>query len=139
MLVHLSAGEAVELRPGSEPAGDALEKVAGVHAVVVGKGDHVRVDEGESDVASARETTCGTQPNELERRARLEHGNEAVVVVLVDHENPEVPVRLLLERVEQAPELIDASDRRDDQVEARRAGVAHLREAIVLVVPASIS
>ena len=47
---------------------------------------------------------------------------EAIVGVLVDDDQPEPAVRLGIERVEEAVELGDATERRHDQVERREAG-----------------
>ena len=54
--------------------------------------------------------------------ARLEHRREAIVGVLVDDDQTEPAIRLGIERVEQAIELGDATERRHDQVERRKAG-----------------
>jgi hypothetical protein len=65
-----------------------------------------------------REAGAGAEALDPEPLPGDEELFEAVVVVLVDEQDPEVPVRLLLEGVEQAPELVDSADRGDDKVES---------------------
>ncbi len=55
----------------------------------------------------------------LEARV-LERRSQGVVGVLIDDDYAELPVRLELERREQVIELVDAADRRDDEVERRK-------------------
>ena len=47
----------------------------------------------------------------------VQNGLERVVVVLVDDEKAEIAQGLPLERLQQAPWLVDAADRREDEVE----------------------
>jgi hypothetical protein len=47
----------------------------------------------------------------------LQHGPDAVVLVLVDDEDSEPLVSLIRERPKEAIELFDAADRRDDEIE----------------------
>ena len=49
---------------------------------------------------------------------RTQHSLHALVSVLIDEQDPELLVRLPLERSEQPLELLDTADRRDDEVES---------------------
>ena len=49
---------------------------------------------------------------------RREEVVQALVLVLVDEQDPKLPMGLLLERCKQAPELLDSADRGDDKVES---------------------
>ena len=116
MRVDLAPGQAVEPLV-REPLGDALEEVVGVTAVVVREGDDVGADLTERRVSRARQAARGAQPHEVEPPVLPHDRFDAVVAVLVDDENAKVAETLLLERREQSVELVDAVDRRDDQIE----------------------
>jgi hypothetical protein len=120
----------VDLAPGQpvepfvcEPLRDALEEIVGVTAVVVREGDDVGVDLTERLVSRAREPTRRAQAKELELFVLPHDRLDAVVAVLVDDEYAKVLERLSLERREQPVELVDAVDRRDDQIEERHGAV----------------
>jgi GT2 family glycosyltransferase len=49
---------------------------------------------------------------------RREEVVQALVLVLVDEQDPKLPMGLPLERCKQAPELLDSADRGDDKVES---------------------
>jgi glycosyltransferase involved in cell wall biosynthesis len=65
----------------------------------------------------------------------FEHARDAAVVVLIDDEHAKIAVRLAFERFEQAPELIDPVDGRDDKVEShgRTLTAVPLVSAVVAV------
>ena len=50
---------------------------------------------------------------------------DAIIVVLVDDEDPEARMRMPFERAEEALELVPAADRRDDEVERRKLRGRH--------------
>jgi hypothetical protein len=54
----------------------------------------------------------------VQQGLRGEEPGDAVVRVLIDDDEPEVPVGLRLERLEQCGEVVRAVDRRHDEVEA---------------------
>jgi hypothetical protein len=56
---------------------------------------------------------------EVEARVRREHRAQPFVVVLIDHPDRERAVRLALEGVEEAPQVVHPAHRRDDEVERR--------------------
>ncbi len=51
--------------------------------------------------------------------AAREYGIEPRVAVLIDNDHSQRLVLLRFQRIEQAPELLDSANRRDDQVERR--------------------
>jgi Glycosyl transferase family 2 len=109
------AGQAVEVRVACELAGNALEQVGRVLAVVVGEGDEVRLETGQGDVARTRETAGSAQALDPKRGLKL---REAIVIVLIDEQHAEVLVRLAVQRCEQSVQLGHAVDRGDDKVES---------------------
>ena len=111
----LSARDAVE---ALEALRDALQQVGRIDAVVVGKSHGVRCEVLQPDIACPREAARGTKPLDLERRVRRKDTVDSIVVVLVDEEHAERAVRLRLERIEQAAELVDPVHGRDDKVES---------------------
>ena len=113
-----AAGEAGQPLVLGEPPRDTLEEIRGVSAVVVGKGNEVRLEALERDVAGAGEAPRGAQVECLDVRVGREERADAVVGVLVDDDEPERPVRLRRERAEEVLQRSGAVDRRDDEVEA---------------------
>ena len=78
-----------------------------------------------------RQSAAAPQLHPLHAGLRLEDRPEAVVLVLVDEEDAEAPVRLALEGREEVAQLVDAADRREDEVERGQERLRHVREAIV--------
>ena len=123
MRVHLAAGQAVERRVRIEPLCDPREEVVGIDAVVVRECEHVCVDVRERGVACTRETSLGSERFHAEPLVLVQDPLDAVIGVLVDDEYAKRAVRLPLERRKQPFELVDAVDRRDDQIEGRHGAV----------------
>ena len=121
VVVRSSHRQAVEGRVVGEPTRDALEQQRGVDAVVVGERDDVGREAGQRNVARACQPRRGCEVQRV-GMVRLEHRREAIVGVLVDDDQPEPAIGLGVERVEEAVELGDATERRQDQVERRKAG-----------------
>ena len=112
---RLPAGDAVE--PG-EPRRDSFEEIAWVDAVVVRKGDDVRLQQPEGGVPRTREAARRLQQFHAQRRVAREYVGDAGIPVLVGHDQPKLAVSLRLQRLQQVVELVDAVDRRDDKVES---------------------
>ena len=111
--------QAVESRIAREAVRDACQQAGRIDAVVVREGDDVSSNVLESDVSRARQAgRLGAQVEHVQAAGR-EYGIEPRVVVLIDHDHPQRPVLLRLQRIEQASELLDSTNRRDDQVERR--------------------
>ena len=118
-----SASTARPVRPSSprsrEARHDAFEEPRRVDAVVVGEGDQIRVDVRKARVARTRQTTPGACVHELEAPS-VSDLRDPLVLVLVDDDDAQRPVALLLDRVEEAAELVRSTHRRDDEVERRK-------------------
>ena len=116
------AGHASEGAVLGEACCDAFEEPGVIAAVVVREPDDVGRQLAERGVPRPGEAALRAEAQHVEPGVRLEDALDALVGVLVDHDEPERAVRLRLEIVEQGGELVGPVDRRDDEVEADVVG-----------------
>jgi glycosyltransferase involved in cell wall biosynthesis len=112
---RLAAGDAVEVR---ETSGDALEQVRRIDAVIVRERNRVGLQPRDRRVSRARQTAGRRETLDAQRWVRRDDPAQPVVVVLVGEQHAELRMRLLVERREEAVELFDPVDCRDDEVES---------------------
>src|SRR4051812_14714508 len=112
---RLAARHAVQ---SCEALGDSLQQVGRIDAIVIWKRHGIGAQPRHRGVPRTREASRRADALDLERRMRRQHRGDALVVVLVGDEHAEVAVGLRLERVEEAVELVDAVDGRDDEIES---------------------
>ena len=108
---------AVELGLLLEPLCNLLEQIGSEDAVVVGEGDQLGAHLGEPDISSPRQPARRAEPPDRERVVSREDRVQSLVLVLVNHQDPESAMGLTLEGVEEAPELVDPVDGGDHEVE----------------------
>jgi hypothetical protein len=92
-----ASSEPVEGRICCEALCHAVEEVGRVFAVVVRKGNEVRLEPSEGCIPGPRQPPIRAQPLEPERWVGAQRRLEAVVIVLVDDQNAKLVVRLALE------------------------------------------
>ncbi len=111
---RLAPGHAVEALDARR---DTLEQIGWVDAVVVGEGHHVRTHARQEGVSGTGQARRRLESLDLEPGVPRQDARRPVVAVLVGDEDPKVAVRLGVERRQQAVQLGDAVDRRDDEIE----------------------
>jgi glycosyltransferase involved in cell wall biosynthesis len=118
--------EPVERRLCGEPPRDAFEQVAGVDAVVIGKGDDVCRELRERRVPGTREAAFGLHVDDVKHPIR-QYPAQPIVLVLVDDDHAKRAMGLALQRVQKGPDLVHSVDGRHDEVERGELARGHSR------------
>src|SRR5271157_1024773 len=85
-----------KLRVVSKPSLDNSQQILGIPAVVVGETNDVAFRQGQSDIASPRETANGTEVTDGKVRMAFQYRIQAVIAILIDNQHLEVCESLLV-------------------------------------------
>jgi hypothetical protein len=95
---------------------NARDDVDVIPAIVIRKPDDASACQPQADIASARQSGRRTHVRQRERGLfAIEHRGKAIIGVLIDNDDFEVPARLGGEASEAARELCLAANRGDNQ------------------------
>jgi hypothetical protein len=107
-----------------ERLGHMLQQIGRIPAVVVGSADDICLASSKADVAGGALALLRAEVEQGDASAiGIEYRQEAIVGVLIDHENPQGSAPgLSWNRVEEPRQLRGAPDRRDDKIDRNARG-----------------